>query len=158
MVRYGSFRKENKKMKKIIILFVLLASLVACGTTKEVETICQQEYGDFVLEVSYFSKKDKIERMEQVATTTVDGVSDEEVAEVMDAFFTEYNAITGVTYAYTYANGELVEIITMDFNKMSNSDMISLGVLGYGDANVDYISLEKTLDNQKAAGVTCTTK
>jgi len=145
-------------MKKIITLFVLLASLVACGTTKEVETVCQQAFGDMSAEVSYFSKKDKIERMVSVVTTTIDGYTDEEISEYADAYADKYNAITGMTYSYTYVDGKLVETINIDFNKTSNSDLISLGILGYGDANIDYISLEQTLDNQKAAGITCNTK
>lgn len=146
-------------MKKLLVLGLLLTTiLVGCGSSKkETVTVCTQELGGISYSVTYKAEGDKVTSMEQVSVTdsTGSGYTAEQIEEMLQSYADNYNAMTGVSYNYTFEDEILTETILVDFNKTSNSDLIALAILSASDADVDYISLDMTVKSLESQGITC---
>jgi len=147
-------------MKKLLVVFLLLMSLVACGA-KETTTICTSEdyYGMYV--TTYKSKGDEVQVISSETSFYVDEMySNEEIYSEMDNYAASVSGIKGVTYSYTYDEETrlIVETTAVDFRQTKIIDLVNAGFFDSSYKNVDYISLKQSIDLQEKSNGTCSTK
>ena len=147
-------------MKKLLVAFLLLMSLVACGA-KETTTVCTSEdyYGAY--ETTYVAKSDEVQVITTVSSFYIDeSYTTEEIYSELDNYASAIASVKGVTYGYEYDETTrlLVETTSVDFRQTKISDLVSAGFFDSSYTNIDYISLKQSIDLQKSENAVCETK
>lgn len=83
------------------------------------------------------------------------GLSDDEIQEYIDEVLEEYNSCEGITSDAQYDGKGISQIVFIDYNTASESDLVKLGFLS--NSNADGISLKLTIQGFESDGLTCET-
>jgi len=149
-------------MKKLLVLFLLLASLVGCGTkTKTTNCVMTDDYG--VVTYSFVAKGNDIvkEIFEDKYNRNyyADDVTNEDIINNLAGNKAKYDSIDGATYEYSFNEdtGEIVTTRTLDFTKTTVEELKAAGGLGSG-ANSNYTNLEIAVKEVEDMGYVCDAK
>lgn len=148
-----------KKIISIMIACVMVLGLVACGG-KEVESaaVCKIEQNGVEIEMVLDAKGDKITKIHQTSSISIEGYSEEQVQslqDMVDQTAETYKAIEGITYEIEQDDTEIAEKISMNVgDKDTLKAVIDAGLLPVTGDNVTQLSLKSTKEALKESGWT----
>ena len=141
-------------MKKLLICLCLMIGLVGCSKSETV-TVCSISSTGLVMENTIVAQSDKI--VKQTLVNQIDfemaAMTKEQVEELVQVYVSLYN-IEGVEYSYEIEGSILTETIVIDYSKASLEDLQRVELIQNID-DVEYISLEKTIDSLESTGFIC---
>ena len=149
-------------MKKLLVLFLLLTSLIGCGT-KTKTTICvfTDEYG--TVTYTFTAKENEIvkEGFEDKYNRSYysPDVTSEDIIQNLEGNKAKYEGVAGASYVYSFNEdtGDIVATRTLDFTKTTVEELKAAGALGPG-ANSNYTNLEIAIKEVEDLGYVCDAK
>lgn len=148
-------------MKKIlcaILASLMLLSLTACGSAETETVVLTMEQNGTVIDYTLEAKGDTVQKIIQTSTIDCSAFSEDEIAIIesaADEYAATYADFEGVTYSMKVEDTDLVETIIIDTtNKDTLQGLSNEGLLPIEGNNADSISLEKTIENLEALGMT----
>lgn len=148
-----------KRIISIMVACVMVLGLVACGG-KEVESaaVCKIEQNGVKIEMVLDAKGDKITKINQTSSISIEGYSEEQVQslqDMVDQTAETYKAIEGITYEIEQDDTEIDEKISMNVgDKDTLKAVIDAGLLPVTGDNVTQLSLKSTKEALEEAGWT----
>jgi len=145
-------------MKKwVIICLTLFVSftLVACNSGSEETVTLQTEENGITVKLTYKAKGDKVteQRADNVMPYESLGISTPEEAEELFAELASgFEGIEGVTHKMDYQDDQVVESLTIDYEKADPNEVSGLsGSMSDGDLS-NGISLKKSVEMLEEQG------
>ena len=154
----GIFTEEI--MKKIIVLLISVLLLAGCSAKKEVSCAYIEEGFESTIvfvgeEDEVHSSKETIKILYEFFDNGEEGVK-EQLKEQIES---SYAGIDGVEVGVNISGDEyLVMTISIDYESVSKSDLVALGILTSEESEADFISFEESITENEAYGYTCTVK
>ncbi|HIU74995.1 MAG TPA: DUF1307 domain-containing protein [Candidatus Pelethocola excrementipullorum] len=149
-----------KRFAKSLVVGMLLVcttlAMVGCGAKKQTAT-CTIEQDGMKIEMVLDAEGDKIMKLTQTSTVSLEGVAEEQVAaldENIAQIKEQYEAIDGVKYNFEKSDKELKEIVEID---TSNKDTLKAAIeseLLPVEGNQSSLSLKATKESMADLGWT----
>ena len=156
-------RSRRKRTFCALILAVAVTALTACGNgadepeeIRAVKTATLEQNG-VTMRMIFDAKGDRITKLTQESSMSLEGYTEEQIAELDAAVETareNYSGIEGVEYSSSNEDGYLVETIVISTDEETLKNVIEQGLLPVDDENLTQLSLESTVENLEAAGWT----
>lgn len=147
-----------RKILNLVLVFVLIIGVTACGGKEEVRTFEGISNGVKVQSV-FTTKGDKIVKQNSTNTIIFEdfGITEQAekdaIKEQIQTNVDSLNEIEGVTDTIEVTDESLVETIEIDYEKADIKQLSQMGVIQVTDENIDYLSMKKTAEAQIAAGL-----
>lgn len=143
-----------KKISQLILGFVVIFALAACGDKEQTTTFVHDESTGS--EVTYTHKGDVISKQaisSKVEYATLGLESIDDAKKALEDQIKLYNDIDGVTATIDYKDDYFVETMTFDFDKLTPEQLNDLTGGNLSDANKkDVLSLEKVTETLEKQG------
>jgi len=148
-------------MKKIIIAFLLIASLVACSEKKITTTVCEHDVENIAKRVNTIVAKGDIVTEMVAEVYSVGFINENDVIETVSMIVElhEELALRGVTAGYEYSfDPETTEFWSKESVVIDNEYMTYMKEVGMlsSDSKPSYFSLEAVVGSFENQGFTCT--
>ena len=152
-----------KKLLCAILAAVMVLAVTACGggsdePKKLDETVLAMDQNGVSIEFALYSDGDTVKQIVQKSILDGSAFTDEQIQTLIDSteqYAASYEAFEGVTYEFKQDGTKLIETITIDTTDMDMLQALSdAGLVPLDAKNADFISLEKTIENLKAMGMT----
>lgn len=152
-------------MKKLVVSLFALAMLAGCGSKEPQTVVCTKASEG--TEVTLNAEGDTVNTQvykESVFITTLglteadfgEGADREaKLAELKTELYSQVEGIEGITVTLELTDGKLIATETYDFNVVDMDKLEELDLVEGGLLSSDSISLEKTVDGYKEAGMVC---
>ena len=147
-------------MKKIlcaILTGLMLLSVTACGNSEPTTVTLTMEQNGATIDYKLDAKGDVVQTITQTSTVDCSAYTEEQLAVIEESagqYAASYEGIEGVTYSIETVDTNLVETIVIDAtNSDSLQELSDLGLLPI-EGSSSSISLEKTVENLEALGMT----
>lgn len=139
--------KNTKKILCLLLSGLLVLSCGGCGKKSQTAVLTYEQNG-VTIEYQFESKKDVIEKITQVTTTS--GATD--MSASASSYQALYSSIEGVTYSTEIVENSFVETITIDATNAATLQTLAAQGLLQLDGAADALSFQKTVDNLTAQG------
>lgn len=147
----------NKKMKKIfgLIGLMMMATLILFGCGKEKNVTYTGELEKIPTEFTFTAKGDVVKKQVMTMKMPLAEIGGKESVGLMKAvmkkqFDETYGGIKGVTLSSKETDKELLQIVTLDFEKIDKDDLKKIN--DDFDGKSDKVSLKKTAENLEKKG------
>ena len=146
----------KKLLKSVAILLVVLSlfTLAGCGSKEESVTF-KQETGEIEMVMTFDAKNDKVNHIHQESTIYLSSYVEsqkEAFKEQAGTYEEKFANIEGVTYDMQIDGDNIIEIIDIQLNDENLQELISQNLLPVTNSNIDYISLQKTIEQFESTG------
>lgn len=149
-------------MKKLMLAMVMMFTLCACGTEKDVNSAGITEEYELIQDTMTVTNTITYEDDEVLKQTIVSvinmealGITEKDVATEIDGFKEKYN-IDGVQYEPVFKDTTLTETTIIDFEKANLSELVDAGIitLPEGAKTASFISYKETVKGLEEMGFT----
>ncbi|MFV0381352.1 MAG: DUF1307 domain-containing protein [Breznakia sp.] len=143
------------KNSQIILIVLILLFTSACASQETASSkFCSYRNEELYYEITLTYENDIITK--KTAKTDIDYIAKGMSKEIFEASLAtqqgdKLNEYTGVTFKSYFKDALYHESLTIDFKKISEEDLISLGY----SVNDDFYSLSKNIKAYEEQGATC---
>ncbi|MEA5017583.1 MAG: DUF1307 domain-containing protein [Erysipelotrichaceae bacterium] len=147
-------------MKKLLVVLLGVLLLSGCGSNKTMT--CSYVEEGLESTVVFTGKNDDIYSSVETLKVSYALFGDEgfDMKEDIKAQLeASYAGFKGLSVTVDISDDEfLIMTINLDYKTISKQDLVTLGFLSEGEADVDYISFEESIIESEAAGYICVVK